>query len=468
MKKIALFVASVFLGNTLALAQAQDGLSPVPTPDTVVEVVTPASAGVQIAAESFEDWVANFERQFQKIGVASDGKAFFSGQAAVSVGPQDPNFGKQLALAYEKAMFDMRADFILETYGRMKVKTVRDLFEDQSSNKDDFDPAELPKSLEFGDNRLGALLDKAITLMDKKLDQELVASGVPAEQLNRMSVEQKKTTYKDNLSKEMVKAAFRSMQGLVPVQTRIFTTESGTGKAVVVGVIAVQSQKTRQFALDMSRKRPSQVKGEPKKLADILPAEKEGYLNEIGLRFTYDDTGRPMLLSYGRSSVAIAPDWQPSRTLRAKQNAKEIARSLAESNIVEFMNTNVQVQSTTLVGQQEEELLTRVTNFENGSSTGAEQSHQQLAETINKFVQSGTSTAQADLRGTSRVASWEVSDQGVVHVGTVVAWTYGQLANANAIEAQGTGRAAGGGSAGANAGTDQSRSSRVVNKMSDF
>src|SRR5690606_1476923 len=100
--------------------------------------------------------------------------------------------------------------------------------------------------------------------------------------------------------------AVHSMQGLVPVQTRIFTQDGPNGKAVVVGVIAVRSEKTLQFARDISRKQPSLVTGTPRSLTELLPPDPEGYLDEIGLRFAYDEQGRPMLLAYGRISVAVS------------------------------------------------------------------------------------------------------------------------------------------------------------------
>lgn len=439
-------------------------------PDAVIAAVTPASADTSGSVASFEDWITDFENQFQKIGVASNGgRTFFSGQAIVQGGALDPNFGKKLALAYEQAMFDMRADFIMQNYGRMKVEAIRSLFEDSSSNKDQFDPVELQSAANAGGGRLEALFDKALTLVDKKLDNALIEQGVPPDQVQRMAIEQKKTTYKNNLQKEITKTAFHSMQGLVPVQTRIFTTETGNGKGIVVGIIAVQSEKTRQFAQDIARKRPSLVKGEPNTLKQLLPKDKNGYLDEIGLRFAYDETGTPMLLSYGRSSVAISPDWTPARAFQTKQNAISMARTLAESNIIEFMNTNIQVSETSSFGSQEEELLTQLTNFENGNKAGIEQTREQISETISKIIKSGRATSQGDLRGTSVVQNWEQKDDnGVLHVGSVVTWTYSQLHNANAIDAPNRQGAKTSGANNSGTGNDQSRSSRLVNQLSDF
>ena len=53
----------------------------------------------------------------------------------------------------------------LSTYGRLTTQTILTRFEDQSSNKDVFDPVELEAALKAGGGRLEALIDKALTLL---------------------------------------------------------------------------------------------------------------------------------------------------------------------------------------------------------------------------------------------------------------------------------------------------------------
>ncbi|HUH87464.1 MAG TPA: hypothetical protein VL003_05360 [Pusillimonas sp.] len=469
MRKSILWLAlSAAIALNPAQAQPADVLAVTPgTPEAMVDAATSASGNA--VAETFNDWVSKFEQQFQPMGVAAEGRSFFSGQAAVKGSAQDAAFGKQLAMAYEQAMFDMRADFVLQHYGRLKAQAIRSLYDDSSSNRDEFPEAELESAAKSGGSRLESLLDKALTVVEKKLDSTLIEQGVPADEIQRISVDQKKTLYKDNLHKSIVKRAFHSMQGLVPVQTRIFTEDSGNGKAVVVGVIAVRSEKTQQFARDISRKRPSLVTGSPRALNDLLPADNSGYLDEIGLRFMYDEQGRPMLLSYGRTSVAIAPDWSPSRAFQARQNAQQQAQALAESGIVEFMNTSIQVEESNEVGSVEEEQLERITQFDSGKKGDVQDTRSQVAEAISIFAKSGRATAQGDLRGTSVVKRWEAKDEnGVQHVGSVVTWTYSQLHNANAIDAQGKNQQSVKAMGAPGPGVDQSRSSRMVNDRSDF
>ncbi|MBV6271538.1 hypothetical protein KVP09_01205 [Alcaligenaceae bacterium CGII-47] len=468
--KLAPIVAALCL-VMMSVAQAQDATDKAQASETLLETATSADVMPEQPAQSYENWVASFENQFgQAMNIAQDGRVFYTGFAAISTdSAADPHYGSKLALAYERAMFDMQADYILQNYGRLKAKTIRSLFDDQSSDKDAFDPVEFQKAVDAGGGRLEAMLDKALTLVDKKLDNALVDEGVPAEDIQKMSVEQKKNLAKDNLNKQILKSAYQNMQGLVPVQTGIFPKEANGKKTMVVGVIAVQSEKTRQFAKDIARKRPTLVTGTPKALKDVLPADKKGYLDEIGLRYTYDESGHPMLLAYGRTSVPMEPDWSASRAIRATQNAQGIAQAMAEANIVEFMNTNIQISESSSIGDVNEAWARQITEVNNGKPGEVQQIKEQISETTQKFFKSGTATAAGDLRGTSILKRWDEKDaNGVVHVGTVVGWTYGQLDNAKAIDAQARGKADAQQGAARDSVSNPSQVSKAINKKDDF
>lgn len=475
MKKAMLWLALsgpllVSTAQAQALEPALTG--PSATSEEVLMAATAAAADDGFAALTFPQWVQEFEQEFQPMGVAQGGTTFFPGSAAVKASPLDRDFGRYLVMAYEQAVFDMRANFVMQTYGRMTAQTIRTLYEDSSTNRDEFPELELENALSGDGSRLSQLLDKALTVAEKKLDTLLVEQGVSPAELQPLTVPQRKELYKNNLTKTITKRAVSSMQGLVPVQTRIFTERGPNGTAVIVGVIAVQSEKTQQFARDISRKQPTLVTGKPRNLADLLPSDNPGYLDEIGLRFTYDEQGRPMLLSYGRTSVAPDPSWSPSRAFQARQNAQSQAQSLAESGIIEFMNVNIQVEESNTLSTQEEEVLERMTQVSADGSKDIQDTRTQIAEAISIFLRSGRAMAQGDLRGTSVLKNWEQEDEnGVMHVGTVVGWTYGQLENANAIDARNRNQGGSGqpGAAAANrAIPDQSRTSRRINDKSDF
>jgi len=473
MKKIlipacALLLASLLPGVNQAQAQTASPVGEQPAVERALAQATPASADSGTSPRGFDDWVRDFQDRIgQQIGVPIDGRTFFSGVANVSVGPQDPSYGKQLVIAYEKAVLDMQAGFVRQIYGDLITRRVLEVFRDGSSNAASFDPVELRRAQEQG--RVGSLIDKALTLADRRLDQELIKAGVPRERVASMTVEQKKTVFRDSLTRDSMIEAVRSMRGLVPVQTRIFTVSTPNGKASRVGVIAVQSPKTQQFALDIARQQPTLVRGEPRRLAQVLPGSDTEYLNEIGLRFIYDEKGLPMLISYGRWSLAVLKDWSPARLLTEMDIAARQARLLAEAAIVEFTSTTVQLQEEGSVGGLSEEVARKITRIDDGEAKGYELQREQIVESIDRFKSTARSNARGSLRGTSVVKRWEqTDDNGVLHVGTVVTWTYAQLDNARAIDQKPTTASGAPAAPQGRAGADESRDSRPINRLKDF
>ncbi len=415
------------------------------------------------ASLSFNEWISDFEeRSGQRIGLVLDGRVFFSGVGTIRVDPNHPSYGKELALAYERAMLDLQANFVTQNYGQQTVKRILEATQDASTNAEQFDPMELQRA-RTGQG-IDALFNKAVLLIDKRLDNELRKEGVAQDKLVTMTFEQKKTLYRESLTKEIITSAFRNLQGLVPVQTRIFSQNTPNGKVYRVGVIAVQSQRTRQFAQDIANRRVSSVLGDAKRLEDILPSQEKELLNEIGLRLTFDEQRRPMLISYGRWSFAPTKDWSPARFMNANQIAGDQAKALAESAILEFINANIQVNDNRLVGNLAEEIIRKTTKVYEGDSKSSAQLREDIGETIDRISRQARTSAQGSLRGTTILKRWEsTDDNGVYHVGTVVAWTNSQLENANEID---SGRARNQVSPGSL--RSENRNSRIINNPRDF
>jgi hypothetical protein len=152
--------------------------------------------------------------------------------------------------------------------------------------------------------------------------------------------------------------------------------------------------------------------------------------------------------------------------MSATQIATDQAKGLAESAIIEFMNTSIQVNDSKTVGSLSEEIARQVTRLDDSGTRNVEQTREQIGETIDKVMRTARSVAQGSLRGTSVVKRWEQADEnGVVHVGTVVTWTYAQLDNANAIDAKPAGES---GAPRSGPVRDESRQSRPINRTKDF
>ena len=435
--------------------------------DTEQNNLSSANTMANEKPETLNDWKKDFEDKFNvTIGMSENDKTFFFGETTVRVSPLDPAYAKELALAYDKALLNLQANFIMQTYGDFVATSVSDFFEDDSTNATEFDPVKLKEQAAQG--KVGLILDKFVDVVDKKLDNLLVEQGVPLSEIQKQTVEQKKTLFKDNYSKTMTKKAFASMSGLVPVQTKILTSTRNGKKSVKVGVIAIMSGKTIQFAQDSAKRRTTHVKGKPSNIKMILPKQEEGYLDEVGLRYVYDEQGRPMLLSYGRWSV-VGDTANAARYERKIQSAKEKARMYAESYIAEFMKSNISAAQGTEAESISEEVATKLSTIENNKIANEQESRDDIGETLDKSFKKLQRSSKFKLRGTSQITTWEAKDvNGILHVGSVVSWSYSQLENANNIVSSKSKKPTQVQKQTKKTEKNVSRVSRVVNSMDDF
>lgn len=398
--------------------------------------ISSASADDNFKDEDIFTWIEEFEDSLGvSIGEAKNGRTFFAGTAVVKVNPTDPTYAKELVIAYEKALLDLQAQFIMQTYGRAVTKTILDFYENDSTNAAEFDPAPVKAELQKSKN-VKSIVEKFLAVVDKKLDVELKELGVDEEELQRAkTIQQQKQLFRDNFSKSMVKKAVQNISGLVPVQTKVVTQKTKVGDAIQIGVIAVMSQKTVQFAKDIAKRRTTHIKGKPKNIKDVLPKNRKDYLNEFGLRYLYDEQGRPMLLSYGRWSV-VGQTKNPSKYLRKVQSAQDKARMFAEASIGEFMKRNIQATQSVDVESLSEEIAEKTTeiNVTRGEVTAENENVREVEETIDRAFKKISAKSKFKLRGTSQIKRWKQEDEnGILHVGSVVTWTYTQLENANNI-----------------------------------
>lgn len=453
-------VAPLLTLGMLALAQpalAQDAGSE--------SQVSSAEADNALNRLSFAQWVKDFEKQFAPIGRPdpATGRTFYKARAVVRVPTNHPGYAKELVLAYEKAMIDLQANFILQNYGTLTTKRISEIMSDDSENARQFDDKSNGKPAPLKTTGTKADMDKLLASIDANVDQYLAQQGESPEKVSRMSVPQKKQLFRNNLIRETVKTAIQNMRGLVPVQTRLFNRSTSNGERTEIGIIAVQSDKTRQFAEDIRMQRTSVVKGQGKVIDEYLPKTDAELLNEFGFRFVYDENGHPMLISYGRWGVA-SENPNPTRHLMNVENAQKTAQSLAEAWIAEFAGTRLQVLDARTQGSVMEEIATRITHYENSAKIGTEDAVEDIGNTIDKSLRSVKADASVSLKGTSEIRVWEEKDQaGQLHVGSIITWTASQLANAQNIERNG-------GAAGSSNGpaVKDTRGSRVVNSKDDF
>lgn len=427
--------------------------------------VAAAEADSTLNRLSFSQWVKDFEKQFAPIGRPdpASGRTFYKAKAVVRVSASHPGYAKELVLAYEKAMLDLQAAFILQNYGTLTTKRIAEYLSDDSENARQLDQKSPENAAPQRASGTKPDMDKLLATIDADVDRYLAQQGESPDKVSRLSAPQKKQLFRNNLIRETVKSAVQNMRGLVPVQTRLFSRSTSNGERTEIGIIAVQSDKTRQFAEDIRMQRTSMVKGQGKVIDAYLPQTDKELLNEFGFRFVYDENGHPMLISYGRWGVASEHP-EPSRHLMNVENAQKTAQTLAEAWIAEFAGSRLQVLDARTQGSVMEEIATRITHYENSAKIGTEEAVEDIGNTIDKTLRSIKSEAALSLKGTSEIKVWEEKDQaGQLHVGAIITWTAAQLANAQNVERTGT--AAGNGNTPT---APENRGSRVVNSKDDF
>ena len=403
-------------------------------------------------------------------GLACEGRTLFAEQEPINVPPTDPNFPKQISIAYDRAMMRMQAKQILALYGTQSTQRVMSLMQDDSSNARQWDDIKSQLKTSSGDaSKLEVILDKTLTVIEGRLDVELEKLGVPTDQVRRSSVSEKKQLYKNNFRKEMIRKGVGELRGMVPVATQIYTVTRGGKQSAQLGVIAIESGNTRQFATDISHKRTSAIKGTPNTLAKILPSKKEDFLNEIGLRFIYDESGSPMLVSYGRWAVTAKSD-NAARYEQYVLQAKETALNIAQSYINEFAASSFVVEDKDVIENLSETIAERISEFENKKLLGQEEFTREIEEVVSKRFANYKANAKIQLRGMNEIRRWEVEDPvtKVLHVGAVAIWSSQVLANQNETVRQNSGAARPAEPQGANAPVQENRVSRPVNRPNDF
>jgi hypothetical protein len=304
--------------------------------------------------------------------------------------------------------------------------------------------------------------------LEGSLDQKLVEQGADATKVKQLTIPQKKTLFIDNISSKSFKSAVGSVSGLVTVQTRLFTEiESTTKKPVVsLGVIAIISEKTTKFAEDIRRLNlKTNISGKPRPLAFYIPQSAEDRINTIGLRYGYDEQGRPMLISFGQWSVFQKTD-DPAIAMKLRQAAEATAQIDAESYIAFFAQTNMSTSMNQDTEVASENTLKKINKVD--ASTGeliesSESPAGPVKELLDQQFKKSRATAEIKLTGMSPYRGWtEIGADGLTRVGKIVIWSYSDLENHQRMSRPQSGKT------GTGAFAPQTGESRIVNTKDDF
>lgn len=408
MKKTLLSIA---VCASLAFGMGDKTVNEITQADVDIQNEISDASMVNVEPKSVQDSIDDFASDMGiEWGIPDKKKrTFYFGKADIPFSEKDSDFSKAAEIGYSKAMLDLQGSFIRDAFGKHAGETINSYENDDSTNKREFE--DLPRG-----GAIEQIFDKVTQLAGAKLDAELRKLGVQVEGLTE---ERKKTLYAEKFTQDIMKKAFGSMSGLVPVQTYIAKAPVGDGYEI--GVVAVMSKKTRDIARDMRLKRPSLITGKGKAIKDFLPTDKKGFLQEYGLRLVYDETGAPVLLSYGRWGVSLQ-DMKGRFANRKMQIAQNTALNKADQAIQEFINVNLSFSDDVKTGQVLEETITQTKNLTEG---GEKETSEEIANIIDQVSQKIRATTRGDVRGTRTIQRWNLTDEnGIPHVGVVRAYSY--------------------------------------------
>jgi len=414
MKKIILLLTLLMLSTSLLNASKDVAIDQQEIKE-LNKMSDPKS--VQSASDSIEDWAYSAIRGF---GVGEfgeyNGKFFFFASQSVSLKPNDPQFGDALINAYDKALMQLQGKYLMARFGRVITNKVKQFYSNRSTDAKEI---EVPNVYRDGyTGKILNILDKSLDVTDKKLDAELIKLGTPAQELEKMTPIIKKDIFRDKFIKNSIRKASGSIAGLFPIQTSLAVDKRGQ---YVVGIVAIATQKTIQVTKDIRLQRYSIVKGDGKRVEDLLPKEPKDYLSTFGVRLSYDIDGTPMIISYGIGSYTPSKE-ESYIDDQLKIEAKQNAISNADAQIAEIVNGYMNINESRKNGEEIRKYVERKAKLDSDT----------IEKTVKNIIRitnnSAKSSASASLKGVTTVKTWRhTTNKGVKFVGAVRVWRYKTL-----------------------------------------
>ncbi len=417
------------LGLSMGVASAQDA------PAAPVAEAAPAVAKSTLNADMKAAYAASTARELlqekleayaEERGIVygipdANGQVYTTAIVSVSESGSSPNFIRARTMAYEMAYHDAMVKSIMDTLGRDVAKLERKYFSDEGTNNTE-PRQELSETVD-------RIAEKTAALKERELDMALEKVGVDPQKVKGVSVREKQNLFSDQLVKESVKKALGESIGFVPVAT----FEGNDAKdGYAIGVVLRYDVESKEIARCIARKTRPMPRPAGVSLKEALPP-KEEMLEQFGVRVVIDDEGMPMLLSFGQwacsENAMNAQD--PRRRDRAVEHATAQAESLADQQLTLFINSSLQAEEKSEIGQEESDDL-----FFGGNG-------ETVYETVKAFVdrRMGTSTVRGSdtLAGRSTLLTRTLTHpRGQTVVVVVRAWSFRTLDQVRSLQRKDT------------------------------
>lgn len=259
------------------------------------------------------------------------------GEASINTPPADVRHGQARVAAFEKALSQARVNFALAQEKTTTLEIIRQFFKD---DRELDDPA-----LGNATSRDKLITEKLAALAEAEIDARLRELNVDPEAISGRPVYAKRLIAKDAISKVILTRALQSVVGM-----RVLNTFESLDS---VGVLVVYSQEMRDRATLIAKGQgvavtdPSIPRRDVKEqLINMIKPWPDGLVFQHGTRLVADENGEYAVVAFGQYTPATSKsDSQLSKNM-AIEGAREMARSLAEAQLAEFLNITTTFQST--------------------------------------------------------------------------------------------------------------------------
>ncbi|SBS32859.1 hypothetical protein MAQ5080_02381 [Marinomonas aquimarina] len=350
-----------------------------------------------------------------------------TGTAAVGVDKANPDWSRYRANAIRRAVADAKQSHLENLNTSTRNSSITEFFQDEG--------APTPTADDFkSESRMGSVYEKAVALMEAKLDSALEEEGIDPETFKSASKQKKQELMRDYFAETTITEAFGDMSGMFVIKTFEMYDNSGKGR---IGVVLAKSLKKRDqlkaLIESKGQVKPDVAMANPafSNIQAALSSNKTPYL-EYGTSVEYDDKGYPMIISYGQAGVRYTDnDRLMDKKIKA---AYKQARSNALANLAQTYN-----MSGNFVGKVSEERSdVQEVVHTLANSTSVSTMDPGSVETLRTVIDQAakmTSSIQ-NLNGLRTVNKWEMSHPITGHemVGVAVVWHPIHVRNAEAMQ----------------------------------
>lgn len=360
------------------------------------------------------------EQQGIEFGVENKkGQIFYQATETVAVDETNQQWAKWRVVAYKKATMKIKQEFMESIYGKICGSTLQEYFNDESDDRLDFPEFNDPRAF----SRYGEIWAKLIALTGIRLDRALQELGIDPAQYAAAPPEMRKNLFKNNLIERSVTRAAGQLGGLIPIKTfEGFDTKGN----YTIGVIAMYYEKVKQLAFDITKKQApllSKKSGNP--VQSYIPQENKQLSEAFGVRLVFDETGAPVIISYGQWSY-VYKGIDQKRLDRSYEFAESKAKTESQKQIAQFLNSSAFYKKVEEVKALDEEdaIMDRDGNIR----------QENLTTMIDKLQSSMKVRFNSDLRGMKPIKRWSYKHpNGHEIVGVVTVWTQKNAENVDKI-----------------------------------